>query len=380
MSKKKILQLRSSIGFFGAENVIAQLVSELASTEYKPIIGVIKNQKNPHVELDDFAKGNGIESTIFECRGEFDLKLILSVRNFIKRNNIDIVQTHGYKSNFYAVWATLFENVPLIATCHPWIKISRRVKMYAKLDRVLLRKFDRIVAISEEVKQEILNAGIPDKKIATIDNGINVGRFEKQFDQKKIRKQFDIPMTSTVIGTVGRLSFEKGHNILLEAAEKIIKKYPATFFIIAGDGKLKDELKRKAKQLKIEKHLILPGLINDIPGLLSILDIFVLPSLTEGLPMALLEAMAAKKPVVAARVGSIPKLIVPDETGLLVEPGDVSSLAKSIIELLTGKNKAARLAENGYRIIVAKFSSEAMARKYMNIYDMLLNSDLNLNE
>ena len=113
MRRKKILQLRSSIGFFGAENVIAELASELASTEYKPIIGVFRNQKSPHLELVDFAKKNNIASEIFECQGEFDLTAILSIRNFIKKNNIDIVQTHGYKSNFYALGATLFNNIPL---------------------------------------------------------------------------------------------------------------------------------------------------------------------------------------------------------------------------------------------------------------------------
>ncbi|MFX0134659.1 MAG: glycosyltransferase, partial [Candidatus Hodarchaeota archaeon] len=137
---------------------------------------------------------------------------------------------------------------------------------------------------------------------------------------------------------------------------------------------LKDKLKSRAKQFKIEKYFLFPGLINNIPELLSILDIFVLPSLTEGLPMALLEAMAAKKPVIATKVGSIPKLIVPDETGLLVEPGNASSLEKSIIELLNAKKKADKLAENGYQRIVNKFSSKVMANKYIDIYEMLLNS------
>ena len=174
MSRKKILQLRSSIGFFGAENVIAELTSELVPTEYQPIIGVFRNKKNPHLELVDFARKKNIESAIFDCQREFDLKTILSIRNFIRKNNIDIVQTHGYKSNFYALCATLFENIPLIATCHPWIKNSRRIKIYAKIDKFLLKKFDRIVAISEEVKQEISQAGIDNNKISIIDNGINI--------------------------------------------------------------------------------------------------------------------------------------------------------------------------------------------------------------
>jgi glycosyltransferase involved in cell wall biosynthesis len=239
------------------------------------------------------------------------------------------------------------------------------------IDKLLLKGFDRIVAISEEVKKELLKAGISQNKITTIDNGINVNRFKEQYDTEKIRNELGIPNDSKVIGTVGRLSPEKGHHILIEVAEKIIKKYPATFFVFAGDGLLKEKLERKAKNLKIENHLLFIGSTNKIPELLSIYDIFVLPSFSEGLPMALLEAMAAKIPIVASRIGSIPKLIIPHQTGLLVEPRDMSSLEKSIIDLINDKNKAIKLAENGYRMILKIFSSKIMTEKYISIYNCL---------
>jgi glycosyltransferase involved in cell wall biosynthesis len=375
MNKKKVLQLISSIGFFGAENVIAELVTELATSEFEPIIGVIRNLKNPHLELVDFARKNNIESVIFEAQRQFDLQAIASIRNFIKGNNVDIVQTHGYKSDFYGIFAALFENVHLLATCHPWIKTSRRGKAYAKIDKLLLKKFSRIVAISDQVKKEILDAGIPDNKISIIDNGINLHRFEEQFDTKEIRKQFGIPLESQVIGTVGRLDLEKGHHILLEAAKIVIQKNPSTFFVIVGDGYLKNDLTSRAEELKIEDHILLPGTLKEIPKILSVFDIFVLPSLTEGLPMALLEAMAAKKPVIASRVGAIPKVIIDYETGILIKPGDVNELSNGIIDLLRDKDKANLIVKNAYNKIVQEFSSNRMAKQYINIYENMLASN-----
>ena len=171
-----------------------------------------------------------------------------------------------------------------------------------------------------------------------------------------------MPKKSIIIGTVGRLSPEKGHYILLDVAREIIQEYPAIFIVVAGEGQLKDALITRAKKYRLEKQVLLPGKIRNVPEILSIFDIFVMPSLAEGLPMALLEAMAARKPIIASKVGSIPKLITPDETGLLVEPGDISSLHKSIVELLKNKKKANTLAENGYTKIINYFSSERWRR------------------
>lgn len=372
MDRKKILQLRSSFGFFGAENVIVELVTELIHTEYIPVIGALKSQKDPHLELVDFADKNNIESVVFNCKHRFDLKTILSIRNFIKKNKINIIQTHGYKSNFYAFCASLFTNIPLIATCHPWIQTNRLIKFYAMIDKLLLMKFDKIITISEEMKQEILNTGIDENKLHIIDNGINVERFKKKYNRKKICAQFSIPINSKVIGTISRLTPEKGHHVFIETAKKIIKAYPLTLFVIAGNGILENELKQKVKELKISDRLIFTGLVDDIPKLLSLFEIFVLPSLTEGFPMALLEAMAAKIPVIASKVGAIPKLIIHNKTGLLVEPQNISSLKKAIIDLLNNKDNAKRFARNGYKIVRKKYSSKIMARKYMDIYDTLL--------
>jgi len=371
---KKILQLSSSYGFFGAENVIAELSRELVSSDFTPIIGVFNNTKNPHLELIEFAKNNNISCHLFHCNGQFDFTTIISIRKFIKKNKIDLIHTHGYKSNFYAVLATLFYKTSRIVTCHPWIKTSFKMKFYSFIDKFLLNRFDKIITVSEALKSEIAEAGVALEKISIIPNGINITRFTQRYDVDEVRMQLGVPAHYKVIGTVGRLSVEKGHIILIEAARKILKKFPSTFFLIVGDGLLREELHQKTVNLAIGDHFLFTGLIDDVPKILSIIDLFVLPSLTEGLPMALLEAMAAKKPVIASAVGSIPQLIIHNKTGLLTQPADTEGLANSICELLQNQQKADQLAEAGYQTIVDNYTSKIMARRYMDVYHRLLNS------
>lgn len=371
---KKILQLSSSYGFFGAENVIAELSKELKSSNYIPIIGVFNNTQNPHLELIDFARKNNLSYQLFDCNGQFDFQTILSIRKYIKKNKIDAVHTHGYKSNFYAVLATFFHKISRIVTCHPWIKTSLKIKFYSLIDKFLLNRFDKIIAVSDELKKEITEVGVPAEKILIIPNGIDINRFTKKYNVDRVRMQLGIPAQYKVVGTIGRLSTEKGHSIFIDAADKIRKEHPSTFFIIVGDGLLREKLQQKVTKLALENHFLFTGIIDDIPKVLSIIDIFVLPSLTEGLPMALLEAMAARKPVVASKVGSIPQLIIHNKTGLLVQPADIEGLIISIGELLQNPEKAKQLAEAGYQTIVNNYTSKIMTRRYMDVYDRLLNS------
>ncbi|MFW9973295.1 MAG: glycosyltransferase family 4 protein [Candidatus Odinarchaeota archaeon] len=371
MKKKKILQLRSSNGFFGAENVIIELSRQLSNSNYHPVIGVIENSKNPHIELAEAAERYNIETEIFKCKGQFDISTANKIRGFIKQNEIEIIHSHGYKANFYALLAALFMKVNLIATCHPWIKINLIIKFYSWLDKLLLNRFDEIVVISEEIKREILMSGVFESKITIINNGIDISRFMNNYNRDEILKSFDIIPDKIIIGTVGRLSEEKGHIILIEAAKKLLENFPNLIFMIVGDGPLRKELEAKVLDLGIQDHFSFTGISDDIPKALAAMDIFVLPSLTEGLPMALLEAMAATKPIIATDVGAIPKLIINGKNGRLIEPGDSNALIEATTFLLNNQNYTAHIAKKGYETVINKYSAKGMAEKYINIFDKL---------
>ena len=369
----RILHLISSVGLFGAERVAIELSKSLKRTYHcEPILGVIRNIYNPHEEILEEAKSNDILYTVFSCRNQLDLKLAFSIREFIKKNRVDIIHCHGYKSNFYGLLASKGQ-VPSVTTNHNWLTAHWKLKTYCLLDSLWIRFFDRIVAVSNEVKRDMLRYKIPEKKIRVIDNGIAIERFEKLVETKNMKNQLGFEEKIRIIGTIGNLGTEKGHIYLLEAAKQILDVVKDLKFLIIGDGRLRKPLEEKSEELGIKKHVIFTGQRKDIPELLMAMDIFVLPSIKEGLPIALLEAMAAKRPVIATRVGAIPKVIENRDIGVLVEPKDIKGLRDAIMNLLNDPGRMNLLARKGFDRVCMDFSSDEMGKNYLKLYNELIN-------
>jgi len=364
-----IFQLISSAGYFGAENVLVQLSAELGKSGFcNPVIGVFENLQNPHLEIIEECRKNEIATNNFRCRGKFDFRTIRELRKFIQQKKIDIVHSHGYKANVYSFLASYGLSTLHVATCHNWLGDESKMKFYAALDRFFLRKFDKVIAVSENIKQKNIESGVSAEKVTVIQNGISLNRFDNCQSGKDIRKELGITDRSAVIGAVGRLSSEKGHRILLIAGKAIFEQFPEAIFIIVGDGPLKRELQREFNSSSI----IFTGIRNDIPDLYRCMDFLVLPSLNEGFPMVILEAMASKLPVVATRVGEVP-LLINRENGILVEPGDVEGIKQALFYLLENRVIAKGMGQKGYQRVKDHFSSEKMAKDYMGIYKDVMN-------
>jgi glycosyltransferase involved in cell wall biosynthesis len=364
----RVLQLISSTGLFGAERVVLELSKSLRlMANCYPTVGVIKNLKNPHTEVTDEAESNDLSTVLFPCRGKFDLHTIFEIRDFVTRHKIDLIHCHGYKSNFYGLLASK-NTLPTLTTNHNWLTTHWKLKVYCFLDAMWIRHFDRIVAVSEEIKREMVKYNVPEKKIAVIDNGIDIEEFHREISTEKIRKEFSLNEHTKVTGTVGSLKPEKGHTFLLKAAKEVLGITPNVKFLIVGDGPLREALEREARDLGIDKDVIFAGYRRDIAEMLGAMDIFVLPSVREGLPMVVLEAMASRKPVIATRVGGISKVIKNEENGILVEPKDVVALRNSIIDLMNNDNKMREFAYKGHEKMKTDFSSTAMGRKYYDLY------------
>jgi glycosyltransferase involved in cell wall biosynthesis len=364
-----IFQLISSAGYFGAENVLVLLSAELGKSGFfRPVIGVFENLRNPHLEIIEKCREHKIETNYFRCRGKFDFRTIIELRKFIQQRGIDIVHSHGYKANVYSFLANYGLSTMHVATCHNWLGDETKMKFYAALDRFFLRRFDKVIAVSENIQQKIIKSGVSAQKVTVIQNGILLDRFDNCQSGKDIRKELGITHATAVIGTVGRLSSEKGHRILLMATEAILEQYPGTVFIIVGDGPLRRELEREFNSPSV----IFTGIRNDVPCLYRCMDFFVLPSFTEGFPMVILEAMASKLPVVATRVGEVPSLIS-RENGILAEPGDVEGIKQALLYLLRNRAIAKGMGEKGYQRVKDHLSSEKMAKNYMGIYRDIVN-------
>lgn len=369
----RILHLISSGGLFGAERVAVELSKSLKKTYHcEPILGVIRNVYNPHEEILEEAINNGIAYTVFSCRSQLDLKLVFSIREFIKKNRIDVIHCHGYKSNFYGLLASKGK-VPSVTTNHNWLTTHWKLKTYCFLDSLWIRFFDRIVAVSNEVKKDMLRYKIPEAKIRVVDNGIALERFAKLVETNIMKNQLGFDEKIRIIGTIGSLKIEKGHIYLLEAARQILDIVRDLRFLIIGDGPLRKALEEKSEKLGIEKQVIFMGQRKDIPELLVAMDIFVLPSIKEGLPIALLEAMAARRPVIATRVGAIAKVIENKDIGILVEPKNTNELRDAIMNLLSDPGRMDRLAREGFRRVCTDFSSDEMGKNYLKLYNELTN-------
>jgi len=369
----KVLMLVSTRGFFGAENAVLELSKQLIAFKYEPHIGILENSLGHHRALEEHAQKNNLIVKVFRCNGKFDISTVFGIRKYLKANHISLIHSQGYKSNFYSFLSSLNTATKKITTCHNWLGKSAKMKFYKYLDKLLLNRFDKIVAVSDALKKEILESKIPSEKILVIDNGIDIDRFQPASGINGMRKSLGIEDDEKTVGTVGRLIDEKGHEYLLKAAQEVLRNYPKAKFIIVGDGHLRSNLESIAKELRLERNVIFTGIRREIPAIIHAMDIFVMPSLNEGLPFAILEAMAARRPVIASNVGAIPKLIQDGHTGLLIEPADAAQLSDSIIKLLRDEKKADLLAGNAYEKVKKEFSAQKMAEKYVAAYDSIRN-------
>lgn len=367
----KILMLRSPLGVFGAERVILELAQGLHETRFTPIIGVIANKSGGHREMAKASQELQFQTETFDSALPFDWKTVVQIRNYIRNNDIHIVHTHGYKANFYGLMATRFTQVPTIATCHPWTETDYSVKarLYTFLDKRWLKKMHRIIAISEEVRQKLPMR----ESVAVIPNGIDLSRFNGRHQDDMLRQQLGFSSSDIIIGTIGRLVPEKGYRYLLDSMHELCKTHHNIALIIVGDGPLVHQLKQQVKERKLESRVSFLGIRNDTPELLAIMDIFVMPSLSEGLPMALLEAMAAGKPVVATAVGAIPQIIRDGDSGMLVPPQDIERLTTTLARLIQAPQKTQQIGEKARKEVETNYSSARMTQRYIEHYRQLLN-------
>jgi glycosyltransferase involved in cell wall biosynthesis len=375
LSRQKILILRSSAGVFGAERVVLELCKGLMDSPYQPVVGVLTNQDKRSIHLYEAARLENLPAEVFEAGGAFDRGAILQIREYIEANEVSIINCHGYKANVYAAGAAAFAKKILIATIHPWTETeySWRAKFYTWLDKLVLRMFDERIAVSDNVLK-MLKSQMPAARHTLIPNGIDTSRFLNigAKSRQQMRRLLNIPEDCFLIGTIGRFAPEKGYELFLEAAKQVREMMPNTRFVIVGDGELRETLVEKAAQFNLLEVLTFTGVRTDIPELLSAMDIYVLSSFSEGLPMVVLEAMATGKAVVATSVGDIPKLIQHNKTGVLVPPHSASALATALVNLLSQSELIQRLGIAAQRFVCENYDFKKMTQKYIERFNYWL--------
>ena len=308
----------------------------------------------------------------------YDLLALFSLYRLFAKEKPTIVHTHTSKAGFLGRVAAKGAGIPIIIhTPHGHVFFGYfgafKTKIFIFLERLASRITDKIVALTHGEKEDYLFFKIADKeKFVVINSGIELEKFkELPFPLKQdFKKELGIPQNALIVGTVGRLVPVKGLKFLIEAAREIISRYPNTFFVFTGDGYLRRDLEKRASDLGIKENVVFLGWRNDAAKIISVTDIFVLPSLNEGMGKVLAEAMALGKPIVASNVGGIPDLVIHGKNGFLVPSKNSRELAKYIQILLEDKEKREKMGREG-REMAGNFSHEIMIKKISRLYKEL---------
>jgi glycosyltransferase involved in cell wall biosynthesis len=337
-----------------AETIFAQELKKFNYSFY-----TIPVAKRPSIEGRDYFR-------VLRC-----FKMIYSI---LKKASFDLVHTHGYFADIIGMPISKILHIPHISTCHGFISNDRKLKIYNSLDKLSLRFCERIIAVSEEIKNGLLKKGINESKIVVIQNAVQNSYGRKEFaDHRTEKRRFlSIEQDEFVIGYVGRLSEEKGVHYLIEAGSVLKESFEPFKIIIIGDGPRRKELKDLTKLKGLEREIIFTGFQSDVENWLPALDVFVLPSLTEGTPMALLEAMSVGIPIIATSVGGVPKIVENEISGFLIEPADFRALAEKIIILKENPVLRNKMAMEGLEIIKKRFDVHEWCRKIEREYDFTL--------
>jgi glycosyltransferase involved in cell wall biosynthesis len=364
-----ILHIMSKLPVGGVENQLMSVLSKYDIQKFSPVVCSLSDRGDIGKEIEEY----GIEVTCLNKLGHrFDWTIVKDLYRLIRQKDIKIVRTHQYHANLYGRLAARLAGVPCIVASVHNIYTRDKKRHRRIINRLLARYTDRVVAVSETVKEDILRYdSIAEDKIKVICNGVNIRRFEF-LEKAPVQSELGIPSGDPVVGTIGRLTTQKGQKYLLEAVTRLKTVYPRLVLLMIGDGPLKDELVKYARAREVHKNVKFLGTRRDIPELLSIMDIFVLPSLWEGLGNALIEAMANGKPIITTDIRPIREVVDSEKVGILVPVKDSEAIASAVEMLLKDKSLAKNLGEAARKKVILSFNLEDTVKSYENLFEEIL--------
>ena len=307
-----------------------------------------------------------------------DLWALIGIFRILKKENPDILHTHTSKAGFLGRWAGKLAGVPVVVhTPHGHVfygHFGRWVsKVFLLLERLTAPITDCVIALTDGEKKDYLDIPIYSKNhLVTIHSGVDIQRFSTpsvSISSKKL--SLGLQADTRVVGTMGWLLPIKAPDILFDAMVKLWKTFPDIALIFVGKGPLQSDLAGRADRLGVSDRVRFLGWRNDVHEILPVFDLFVLPSLNEGMGRVLVEAMAAGRPIVASRTGGVPDLVKDGKNGLLVPPGDVPALAEAVMYMIKHPDQAGKMGECG-RKMCPEFSRESMVDKLDSLYKDLL--------
>ncbi len=350
----------------GAENLLLQICRNMNPEEVRTSILLIADG-GPLVP--DF-EALGIPVTIIPKKGRYDLSIIWKVRSFLRQGQFDLIHTHLFTANLWGRLGCAFLGPAVISSMHSIASIEKSVLRQTEqfLDRLLVPMTDAVVCVTLQVMRTMSQvARLPRSKLVTINNGVEIPVDYDAMTKEDARSTLKVPKGLPILGIIGRFSKPKNHQAFLESLVLVREKFPDLLVLIVGIGELEESIRKKVSELGLEESVLFMGSRRDVPVILKALDALVIPSLWEGLPIVLLEALVSGTPVIATRVGGIPDVVEDRVTALLTAP-DPESLSKTMIWALDHPVEMLRIAESGNKMSRDCYDIRKTAQQYRDLY------------
>lgn len=353
----------------GKEHFLTKLSIGLDSDRFSNVIWTLRKKGPYYTSLKD----KGFSLRCFKKKPGLDFKTIRQLKREIALLDPDLIHMHDFTSAFSGMSALpRSKSIPTVITLHGALSGLNTIKRM--IYRILLRRASMVtdVAIPQaELLKRKLNGVTPVRRIPY---GIDTKPFYKNIDQSHLRQELHLPPTVPIVVTVARLESAKDHTMLLEAADLVCKQIPDCLFLIVGEGSREKYLTALSTEKQLDNNVFFLGKRMNIPDILSLANVCVLPSFREGLPIAILEYMAASKPVIATDVGGVAELVHNNENGYLLKAGDVETLSDKLLFLLNNPATAEIMGSKGRKLVEKNFSFSVMFNAYADLYESVINN------
>lgn len=364
-----VCHLLHSLNVGGAEVLAARLGRDFRQ-QYRVVFACLDELGSLGEEL----RGEGFVVEVLGRSG-LDWRCILRLRAFLRREQVSLIHAHQYTPFFYAAASRVLSGGrPILFTEHGrhFPDYPRRKRLL--FNRVLLRRQDRVVGVGEAVRQALLaNEGLPPRRVEVVYNGLDLSAFAAgRPEREAVRREIGVGADDWVLLQVARLDYLKDHATAIRAFAQLTTRRPGARLVLVGEGPERPKIEAAIRTSGVEGRVRLLGLRKDVARLLQAADVFLLSSISEGIPLTLIEAMAAGLPVVATRVGGVGEVVEEGATGLLAPSGDAVGLAAHLLRLVADPRERERLGEQGRQRAKALFSREKMNARYLELYEEML--------
>lgn len=366
--KRVAIQLTSTGGFYGAERTLVELAAHLAGQGWESHVIALEGQGAREVVRR--ASACGVQAEAYVPEGRLGATTLLGkLRATLARHPQAIVHSHGYKPDLLLAALRVPRRLGCLSTCHSWYSDTAKMKLTEYLDKRVLRRFDHVVAVSDDIAADLHHSGVPEAHVSRIDNGICAPTAEPAA-RAQIRAEFALAPQERLIVQIGRLARSKRTDLLLEAVAGLPPTIPVRVLLV-GDGDQRNALQHRTRTLGIAERVSFCGYRSDVHRLLAAADLLTLTSNQEGLPIILLEAMAMNCPIVSSDVGAIPSVLEDGQSARIFPSENVQALRQALEDALSNPASAERRAERARSIFEARFSREVMGRRYLEIYERI---------